>query len=520
MANSTAEDKRTDSFEGKAGADHFELEAIAILDDHETGPWQCLMRNPKIVLATLVTNVGACLIGYENLILSICLALPAFQETFAVEVDGVLVIPAYWQSIWNAMYNVMSMLGAFAAGWIQDRFGRRALFLVGVIFAVAGIAVAYVATNSAQFLGSKICTGLAVGLINTATQTYVSEIAPLPIRGIALSTNTIMMNFGLLIAISSTYARIEIAGPSAFRVLFAAGWAFPALLAVSLPFLPESPFWLVMKGKRDAARKALERLSGKGENIEARLQQIEATVEAERRLSEEKVSILDCFRGTNLRRTAIIMLCMYIPTTVGASLSSNAPYFLDQTGLSSQTVIMLVQIGVSMGVASSLVNVYLMMKFRRRPLIFGGITLCCIMYLIMGICAVLPKSNTTLLAIGVALQFTSISYGPSVGSSWAVAGEVSAVRLRGKSLGIGNTIFNLYGTIWTIVLPYLFNSDEADLGGNIGWIFLGMGLIMLGLLYFFVPDTKGRSFEDLDIMFERKVPARLFHTYELDHNNA
>lgn len=113
--------------------------------------------------------------------------------TFAQEVDGALIIPAYWQSAWNAMYNVMTLFGSLAAGQIQDLFGRRVCFLAAIILSSAGIAVIFVAQNSAHFLGGKILTGFALGLTLTAAQTYVSEIAPMPMRTIALSVNTIMM---------------------------------------------------------------------------------------------------------------------------------------------------------------------------------------------------------------------------------------------------------------------------------------------------------------------------------------
>jgi SP family general alpha glucoside:H+ symporter-like MFS transporter len=91
------------------------------------------------------------------------------------------------------MLNVMSIFGSITAGWVQDRFGRRAVFLMGIVFSITGISIAYVSQNPQQFLGGKICTGFAIGLLQTATQTYVSEIAPLPMRGIALSIYTIMM---------------------------------------------------------------------------------------------------------------------------------------------------------------------------------------------------------------------------------------------------------------------------------------------------------------------------------------
>jgi MFS transporter, SP family, general alpha glucoside:H+ symporter len=138
----------------------------------------------------------------------------------------------------------------------------------------------------------------------------------------------------------------------------------------------------------------------------------------------------------------------------------------------------------------------------------------------MGIAAVVPRSNASLLTIGVALQFTSITYGPAVGSSAAVAGEVSASRLRAKSVGIGYTFSCIVSIIWNVVLPYLFNSDEANLGGNIGWIFFGMGLIMFVLVFFYVPETKGRSFDELDRMFERRIPARAFAKCDLSQSGG
>lgn len=113
--------------------------------------------------------------------------------TFAEEVNGALTIPARWQSAWNATYNVGMMVGSIAAGWIQDRIGRRLVIAGAIVLAAAGIAIAFVASSSPEFLGSKIMTGIAVGMMQTTVQTYVSEIAPLPMRGIALSMNIIMM---------------------------------------------------------------------------------------------------------------------------------------------------------------------------------------------------------------------------------------------------------------------------------------------------------------------------------------
>ncbi|KAH8901361.1 general substrate transporter [Thozetella sp. PMI_491] len=494
-------------------------EQALVQQEQHMSAWECMKQNPKVVLCTLYANIGSIMIGYDNLSLAVCLAMPAFQMTMAQEVNGEMTIPAYWQSAWNAMYNVMCMFGSFAAGYIQDWFGRRVTFLLTAVFAAAGIALNYTAVDSAHFLGGKIVTGFSIGLALTAGQTYVSEIAPLPMRGIALTFNTILMNLGMLIAVSSTYSRVDIMDQSAFRVLFAAAWVFPALFLVGLPFIPESPYWLVMKNRHDEAKKALRRLHSSREDLDSRFMQIVAVEEHERSLRQDAAdtSYLDCFRGTNWRRTRIILICNYMPQVVGAVLSANAPYFLNQTGMASATVIMLVQIGISLGVASSVLNILFMMRFNHRALMFGGVGVCTLMYLIMGIAGCFPRTTTTLLVIGIVLQITPLSYGPAVGPSNAVAGEVSAVRLRSKSLGVGICFQYIASTVWNIVMPYLFNSTEANLGGNIGWIFFGQGLLMLVVMFYDVPGTKGRTFEELDTMFEHKLPARAFEGWESSH---
>ena len=113
--------------------------------------------------------------------------------TFASEIDGVMLIPAYWQSLWNALFNVMTIVGSVAAGPIQDLFGRRAIFLTVIVVASTAITIAYISETPAMYLGAKILAGFALGASMVGTQTFVSEIAPLPMRGIALSINTICL---------------------------------------------------------------------------------------------------------------------------------------------------------------------------------------------------------------------------------------------------------------------------------------------------------------------------------------
>jgi hypothetical protein len=116
--------------------------------------------------------------------------------------------------------------------------------------------------------------------------------------------------------------------------------------------------------------------------------------------------------------------------------------------------------------------------------------------------------------IGIVLQVTPLSYGPAVGAAMAVAGEVSSVSLRSKTLGVGIASNYLFSTIWLVVLPYLFNEDQANLGGKIGFVFFGQALLWMVAVWFEVPNTNGRSYDELDVMFEARVPTRKFKTWQ------
>jgi SP family general alpha glucoside:H+ symporter-like MFS transporter len=103
------------------------------------------------------------------------------------------VVPAYWQSLWNALPQLTTGLGAWSSGFVADRFGRRASFLIAGILSVAGVAVVYTAPTNGQFLAGKMVNALGLGMALTAGQTYVAEIAPVKLRGIALSAYTLSM---------------------------------------------------------------------------------------------------------------------------------------------------------------------------------------------------------------------------------------------------------------------------------------------------------------------------------------
>lgn len=100
--------------------------------------------------------------------------------------------------------------------------------------------------------------------------------------------------------------------------------------------------------------------------------------------------------------------------------------------------------------------------------------------------------------------------GPAIGPAMAVAGEVSQVRLRSKSQSIGFMFNYFYSTVWNVVVPYMFNTNEGNLGGKMGFIFLATAIIAWVIIYLEFPETKDRTYAEIDAMFESKTSSRRF----------
>lgn len=170
------------------------------------------------------------------------------------------------------------------------------------------------------------------------------------------------------------------------------------MILLFLPFLPESPYFLVMKNRLEKARKSLARLGNKSSEITELLEQMIRVNEEEkaRSAASKETSFIECFRGTNWRRTRIILFCNGLQQVIGSSFMSNGPYFLVQAGMSSAKIGMMTEIGIGFGIASSILTAYLMTKVGSRRLIMFGLCLSTTFFTVMGIAGCFPKSSDAL----------------------------------------------------------------------------------------------------------------------------
>lgn len=160
--------------------------------------------------------------------------------------------------------------------------------------------------------------------------------------------------------------------------------------------IPESPYYLVRKNKLDKAEKAIAKLFGKETDTKAVLNNIHALAEAEKAVEHDasESSFLECFRGTNWRRTRIILYCNGLNNMIGIPIVSNGPYFMIKAGLSPSKVTMMIEIGIAFGMISSVYTFFFLTRVGRRKIIFTSLAAAAVFLLMMGVAGCFPEDRS------------------------------------------------------------------------------------------------------------------------------
>jgi hypothetical protein len=286
-----------------------------------------------------------------------------------------------------------------------------------------------------------------------------------------------------------------------------------AILLAGLPFAPESPWYFVRKNRLDDARHALQKLYGSNENIEPKLAIIMKTVEEDMELTRT-AKWVHCFQGTNLVRTLISMgvfACQHLTGIV--FVLGFSTYFFELAGLSPSNSFSL-GVGVtSCGVVGNLISWSVLNNFGRRKAFISGMVAMTIVLLLIGVMDVIPTGAAKWVQASLTVLY-ALFYQMSIGAiAFAVLGEASTSSLRAKTMGLATATQSVFGTLMNVVVPYLVNPDEADLKGKVGFIFGGLSTMATIWSYFYVPELKGRTFDEIDYMFQSRVDPRKMGSY-------
>lgn len=302
-----------------------------------------------------------------------------------------------------------------------------------------------------------------------------------------------------------------------YRGLFVAQWGFGITSVLIAPFMPESPWWLVNKGKEELAAKALRKLGHSELSTEKHLAIMKVTAAAARE-ETANATFLECFRGTNLRRTIITVMPLTIQAMSGvAYISSYGTYYFELAGISTQKSFQIQCGAQALSIAGNIGAFLVIDRIGRRPLLLWAFGFLTVLLCVTGGLGTQTGNHACVLATVSLTVLYNFAYNFAIGAvAYAIIAETPSNRLRIKTIAISSTIQQAFFTMWQFVLPFIFNPNQANLGAKTSFIFGGLSVLCWIYLFFYQPETANRSFEEIDEMFFKHVPARQFKGYMTD----
>ncbi|KAJ9623856.1 uncharacterized protein PV06_06810 [Exophiala oligosperma] len=515
-ANSKAEVSNTSHVEVNLDDEQQQLGHLANQEDHELGVYASLRKYPWACVWCAYACWTIILCSFELQAAGSVLGIPTFRKDFGEEFNGNYVLPAAWQSAFNAAPVASATFGVLGAAAIADYMGRQWTIVGALVVSFVAITMEFVSTTKGVFFGGKFLNGFATGTIQAVMTTYIGEITPLAWRGIFTVGIGVAFGVGPLVAFIIVNYTGDVDTRWAYRTVFCCQYGFAAVSALLVYFMPESPWWLVSKGRKQKALKNLGKLGHRGEEGRKKLALIELTLEEIKR-ETEGVTYLECFRKSNLRRTIISIGPLIIQVLTGITfVAGYFTYYLQIAGYSTEMSFRIQIAQPVLSIFGNLVAAVIIDRVGRRNLTFYGLCVLVVLLFIEGGLAT-GGSPAEIKGTVAMILIYSWMYNVSIGSTaFSIMTETSTSRLRVKTIAIGLALQNAINVMWQFVLPYMFNPDKGNLGGKVAFVFGGPSFLCIAYLWFFQPETAGRTYEELDEMFTKRVPARKFKTYRTE----
>jgi SP family general alpha glucoside:H+ symporter-like MFS transporter len=325
--------------------------------------------------------------------------------------------------------------------------------------------------------------------------------------------------FGQLISAGVQSAFSDGTTQWSYRIPFAIQWAWPIPLFLILFFAPESPWHYVRSGNLNMAEKMIKRLSSPSQQhlAKQKVAMMVHTNELEISLSED-TSYLQCFKGIDLRRTEIACMTFAAQPFCGSAMGGTPTYFFIQAGLPNSVSFKMSIGGLGLASVGTIASWFLMFYCGRRTIYLwglGGLTA-----ILMTVGAISAGDGNTsqgnYAQAGMMVAWLAVYYLTVGPICYAIITEVSSTRLRSKSVCLSRIAYYIAQIISNVVNPYMLNPTAGNWKGKTGFFWGGCAFLFFIWTFFRLPETKGRSFEELDILFAKGVRARDFKKHKVN----
>ncbi|EPQ30959.1 uncharacterized protein PFL1_01148 [Pseudozyma flocculosa PF-1] len=483
---------------------------------------QAIRAYPKAIMWSMIFSMAIIMEGFDVMLLGNYFAQPAFTKRYGnCNAAGKCEIPAPWQSGLNNGALVGEIFGLQLTGIASERFGYKKTMLFALIMMIGTIFIPFFANSLAMLLAGQILQGIPWGVFQTLTTAYAAEVCPVTLRPYLTTWVNACWVIGQLISTGVLRATVNWDSQWAYRLPYALQWMWPVPILIGCIFAPESPWWLVRQGRHEDAKRAIKGLRGsKVPFSDADAQQQVAmmvhTDELEKAVSEGS-SYWDCFKRTDLRRTEIacvVWLCQHLS---GSPLMGASSYFYVNAGLPTTQAFNMSIGQFAMGLCGTIASWFVIKHVGRRTIyLYGQIVMCALMLLVGGL-GFKQDSEGFGWAIGSSLLIFAFIYDFTVGPvCYSLVAEVSSTRLRAKTIVLARNVYNIGGLIVNIIQPRMLNTTAWNWGAKCAFLWAGTCFLCIIWTYYRLPEPRGRTYGELDILFEQKVSARKFSSTKVD----
>ncbi|KAH6880105.1 general substrate transporter [Thelonectria olida] len=515
--------------ESRGGADILHAEVLKNQDlmtdafdgenrEHELGVWEATKLHPWACLWAFIMCFTIVMESFDMFLNGNFVALPAFKEKYGVHVPGEgWTIETKWQSALFQSGQCGAFVGVFMAGPITNRLGYRWTTILGLMLMNATIFVSFFANSLTLLVVGQALEGVPWGFFIANAPAYASEIVPLALRGACTASLQMSWSIGSIIVAGVTYAYNKRTDEWSWRVPLALQWLFPTPLLILIFLSPESPWWLIRRGRKAEALRSIERLGASSDDqAQQSLAMMERTVEIEAKMGGSP-TLLDLFKGTDLRRTTITCLMYASQNFAGNLIANQATFFFEQAGMSSDKSFQLNLINSCLQFVANALSWPLSAWFGRRTIYLWGTATNVALLIILGIIASIKQSDATNYVQAILGILISFVFAGTLGPiSYTIIAETSSVRLRALSTAVGRAAYYVAEIPMIYLASRLLNPTGWNLAGKCGYVWGGTAVVCWLMAYFFLPELKHRTFRETDILFNRKVPARKFKSTVID----
>ncbi|HWE55465.1 MAG TPA: sugar porter family MFS transporter [Acidimicrobiales bacterium] len=437
-----------------------------------------------VIWTSGIMALGGLLFGYDTGVVSG--ALLFLQDDFGH-------MGAFQKELVTSLLLVGAAVGAFGAGRLADRLGRRLTILLTAADFILGVLGAAFAPALWFLVVMRFVIGLAVGAASMIVPMYIGEVAPPRLRGALVSLNQLAITMGILVSYLIDYG---LSGSREWRLMFGLAAIPAALLFIGMLFQGESPQWLVSQAREDEARRLLGHLREESD--------IEPEIEELRKNSERDVDV-GGLMTPKMRKLLLlgVLMAVFQQVTGINTVIYYAPTLLHGAGLGSSASLLANVGNGAVNVAMTVVAIVLLDRVGRRVLLLVGTAGMAVGLLTVGLTFLIGGDHlhggAAVVAIVALLVYTgsfAVGLGPVF---WLLIAEIYPAKVRGPAMSIA-TIANWVAN-FVVTVSFLTLLSAIT---NAGTFFLFAALTVVALLYFAlrVPETKGKHLSEIELQVE------------------